>query len=152
MKKNWIRVLPDIEDDFNVTVNKSSGYAPWVLMFGESRRLRSANQLLAKIPSPNEVIDAKIQSEVNKRLEILTEKTKRIFNKKRVKAVPYVVGDKVAIENSQMAYGGELKPKFQSPFEEVHCLLNERYVLRKVGSRGRTNVAAHEQLRTWPTQ
>ena len=150
-EKHWTKLLPDIENDFNVTVNKSTGYAPWVLMFGKNKRLKAADQLLDDIPSQSEVIDAKaVQEKINKRLEKITEQAINRFNIKRVKAVPYTVGDKVVVENTQVSQGGKLKPKFHGPFEVMHCLPNERYALRRVGTRNRTTVAAHEQLRRWP--
>lgn len=150
-EKNWTKVLPDIEDDLNVTINKSTGYAPWVLMYGENRRLKATEDLLVNHPAVTEVDDTKvICKKVNERLQTTIDKTKQVFNEKRVKAVPYAVGDKVAIENSQLSYGGKLKPKFQGPFDIITCLANERYVLQRSDSRGRTTVAAHEQLRSWP--
>lgn len=150
-EKNWTKVLPDIEDDLNVTVNKSTGYAPWVLMFGENRRLKAADELLSDVPARKEIINADVvHMKAKQRLQQITEHARNTFNKKRIDAVPYAVGDKVVIENSQVAYGGKLKPKFQGPFEVTHCLPNERYALKRVGGRGRTTVAAHEQLRTWP--
>lgn len=150
-EKKWTKVLPDIEDDFNVTVNKSTGFAPWVLMFGENRRLRATDKLLTNMPVQNNVVDPEIvRQQAHSRMCEVTKKTIEDFNKKRVPAVPYATGDKVVIENSQLANGGKLKAKFHGPFEVTHRLPNERYALKRIGSRGRTTVAAHEQLRTWP--
>lgn len=53
-------------------------------------------------------------------------------------------------ENSQVAFGGKLKPKFQGPFEVIG-LPKERYVFRRESSRNMIIVAANEQLRSWPT-
>lgn len=152
-EKTWTKVLPDIEDDFNVTVNKSTGFAPWTLMFGEHRRLRATDELLASMSVQNNVVDAEaVRQQAQNRVCEITNKTILNFNKKRVPAVPYAIGDKVVVENTQLANGGKLKPKFHGPYEVTHCLPNERYALKKIGSRGRTTVAAHEQLRTWPDQ
>lgn len=115
-----------------------------------NQRLKATDQLLADMPLTNGTDTEAINEKVNNRLKKMNEQAKIVFNKKRVEAVPYVIGDKVAIENSQLSYGGKLKPKFQGPFQITHCLPNERYALRRVGSQGRTTVAAHEQLRTWP--
>ncbi|XP_049819699.1 uncharacterized protein LOC126264709 [Aethina tumida] len=150
-ENKWTKVLPDIEDDFNVTVNKSTGFAPWILMFGENRRLRATNELLNGVPIQTSDVDAEIlRQQAHSRVCEVTSRTITNFNKKRVPAIPYAVGDKVVIENSQLSNGGKLKPKYHGPFEVTHCLPNERYALRRIGSRGRTTTAAHEQLRTWP--
>lgn len=144
-------MLPDIENDFNVTINKSTGYSPHTLMFGETRRLRAADQLLADLPTRPDVIDADVvNKQANERLKKITEQTVKNFNEKRVKAVPYSVGDKVAIQDSQLAGGGKLKPKYHGPFDIISCLPNERYAVQRVGGRRKITVVAHEQLRSWP--
>lgn len=80
-------MLPDIEDDFNVTVNKSTGFVPWMLMFGESRRLRSTDKLLTSIPVPDNVVNADtIRQQAHSRLCEITSKTILNFNKKGVPA------------------------------------------------------------------
>lgn len=150
-EKKWTQVLPAIEDDFNVTINKTTGYSPNALMFGETRRLKAVEQLLADIPTQSEVMDADLAREnVIQRMESVTKQATTNFNRKRVPAVPYTVGDRVAIQDTQLAAGGKLKPKFFGPFEVTHCLENERYALRRIGGSRRTTVAAHEHLRTWP--
>lgn len=69
-----------------------------------------------------------------------TSKIINKFNKKRVPAIPYAVGDKYVIENRQLSNG---------PFKVTYCLPNDRYALKRIDSRGTKRVAAHEQLRTW---
>ncbi|KAJ8982169.1 hypothetical protein NQ317_013954 [Molorchus minor] len=120
-------------------------------MFGETRRLKAAEQLLTDIPSQDEIIDAElVRDRVVQRLECVTQQALTNFNKKRVLRSAYAVGDRVAVQNMQLATGGKLKPKFQGSFEVVYCLDNERYALRRIDDGRRSTVAAHEQLRTWP--
>ncbi|KAJ8953391.1 hypothetical protein NQ318_023508 [Aromia moschata] len=57
------------------------------------------------------------RDKVVQRLECITQQATTRFNEKRVPAVPYAVGDRVAIQNTQLATGGKLKPQFQGPFE-----------------------------------
>lgn len=54
------------------------------------------------------------------------------------------------VEDSQLAGGGKLKAKFKGPYTVRKVLPNERYELHKKGQR--TTVAAHEQLRPWPSK
>lgn len=55
----------------------------------------------------------------------------------------------MTVEDSQLAGGGKLTPKYKGPYIIRNALPNERYVLHKKGQR--TTVAAHEQLRRWPS-
>lgn len=52
-KNIWTKVLPDVDDDLNVTVNKSSYVrdginSPWVLMFCEKRRSQATKKAKKK--------------------------------------------------------------------------------------------------------
>jgi hypothetical protein len=59
------------------------------------------------------------------------------FDSTRFAAKLFQVGDLVAVEDSQVAGEGKLKPKYSGPYT---VLMNERYLLWKKGKR--TTVAA----------
>lgn len=66
--------------------------------------------------------------------------------KKRTVAKVFATGDLVLVEETQCG-GGKLKAKYKGPFEILKCLLNERYVLKRVNGQMRTTVAGQDQMR-----
>lgn len=149
-ESTWTVVIAAIEDNLNSTVHSVTGYAPAVLQFGRNPRLAATLQFLADAPPSDNFIDPdKAVAEARSRITNSANKQAQQFNKTRYCTSLFNVGDIVAIEDSQLAGGGKLKPKYKGPYTVRNVLPNERYVLQK---KGRTTVAAHEQLRSWPSR
>lgn len=145
-EQTWTFVLPKIEASINTTVHATTGVAPITLQLGTNPRLRATAQFLGDAPVTDHFVDAEeVLLMVRERLERAAATRAERFNLTRFDAV----GDLVAVEDSQVAGGGKLKPKFRDLFVVRTVLRNKRYLLAKKGKR--TTVAAHERLRRWPT-
>ncbi|XP_044764436.1 uncharacterized protein LOC123321000 [Coccinella septempunctata] len=146
-EKLWFQALPKVEDDLNNTVNKSTGYAPVVLMKNANKRLTATMNLLSDIVvKPIEVNKGALREKLN----VATNHTKKKFDETRKASYPFEVNQKVVMEVTQLSNGGKLKPKFIGPFEIKAVLPNDRYVLKRIGGQNRTTTAGQEQLRIWP--
>lgn len=133
----------------NTTVHSSTGFAPVVLHFGKNPRLNVTQQFLSDSVTTDHSIDLdKAVTQARARIECVEKERARQFNLSRFAAKLFSTGDIVAVEDSQLAGGGKLKPRYSGPFVVKKILPNERYLLNKKGKRD--TVAAHEQLRPWP--
>lgn len=143
-EKIWTTVLPAIEDNLNTTIHSVTGHTPKVLHLGTNPRLLATQQFLGDAPSADNFVDPdKAVAEAQVRMTNSANKRAEYFYIARSRANLFNVGDLVAIEDSQLAGGGKLKPKYKGPY-------TVRNVLQKHGGR-RTTVVAHEQLRSWPS-
>lgn len=148
-ENTWTRALPAIEDDINSTIHSVTKQTPAVLHFGTNPRLAATRRFLGNAPPTDNFVDP-VNAVVNARVRITNcaNKQARKFNQSRCSANLFAVGDAVAVEDSQVAGGGKLRPQYKGPYTIHKILPNERYVLHKKGKR--TSVAVHEQLRRWP--
>lgn len=147
-EKKWTTVLPAIEDNINSTIHSVTGHTPKVLHHGTNPRLLATQQFLADAPPGDNFVDpGKAVAQV--RLKRSANKRAQHFDDSRCRANLFTIGDLVAVEDSQLAGGGKLKPKYRGPFTVRAVLPNDRYALQSQGRR--TTVAAHDQLRPWPS-
>lgn len=150
-EKNWPSALAAIEDNLNSTVHATTGQVPAVLQLGRNPRLMATQNYLTDVTSlTNTLVDpekAVVEARVRMENDIKTQARK--FNASRYCSESFQPGELVAVEDSQVAGGGKLKAKFKGPYTVWKILPNQRYVLTKKGKR--TTVAAHEQLRRWPS-
>lgn len=150
-ESTWTTALAAIEDNLNSTVHSITGYAPAILHLGTNPRLAATQHFVGDSPTTDNFVDPdKAVAEARGRIINSANKRAQQFNATRYHSKLFNVGDVVAVEDSQFASGGKLKPKFNGPYTVRSLLPNERYVLQKSGKR--TTVAAHEQLRCWPSK
>lgn len=147
-ENTWVSALQQIETVLNTTIHSSTGFPPTVLHCGKNPRLPISQQFLpADAPAENFVDPDKAVEAAKANLKCIAEKQAQHFNLARYAPKLFTIGDCVAVEDSQLAGGGKLKPKYRGPFKVCQILPNERYLLQKGN---RKTVAAHEQLRLWP--
>lgn len=150
-ENTWTTVLPKIENDLNLTIHAVTGYAPSVLHLGRNSRLAATQQFLEDAVLTDNFIDPdKAVEDARFRITSTAIKRAQRFDVCRQRSSLFTVGDLVAVEDSQLAGGGKLKSKYTGPYTVRNVLPNDRYVLQRQAGR-RTTVAAHEQLRPWPT-
>jgi hypothetical protein len=144
-EKTRVDTLPDIENNINTTVHSSTGFSPMTLQFGTNPRLPATQQFLGDAISTENVVGDPDATLTQAREQITGIGRARAvkFDSSRFAAKLFGVGDLVAVEDSQVAGGGKLKPKYSGPYTVRKVLMNERYLLWKKGKR--TTVAAHEQ-------
>ncbi|KYB24603.1 hypothetical protein TcasGA2_TC031345 [Tribolium castaneum] len=121
-----------------------------ILQLGINPRLVATQQFLGDAPTSDHFVDPdKAVADARVRMQENTKKHAHRFDATRFRSSLFLEGDKVAVEDSQLAGGGKLKAKYKGPYTVSKRLPNERYLLTKKGQR--TTVAAHEQLRSWPS-
>ncbi|EFA05054.2 Retrovirus-related Pol polyprotein from transposon 297-like Protein [Tribolium castaneum] len=149
-ENTWTVAIAAIEDNLNSTVHSATGYVPAVLQLGINPRLVATQQFLGDAPTSDHFVDPdKAVADARVRMQENTKKHAQRFDATRFRSSLFLEGDKVAVEDSQLAGGGKLKAKYKGPYTVSKRLPNERYLLTKKGQR--TTVAAHEQLRSWPS-
>ncbi|GFT89018.1 uncharacterized protein TNCV_3084521 [Trichonephila clavipes] len=73
---------------------------------------------------------------------IVLLKNKETYNKKRIKAPEYQVGDLVAVQRTQFGGFLKLRPKFFGPYQITEVKARDRYTVEKVGDHAGPNVTA----------
>lgn len=141
----WSQILPKIEQDYNSSVNKTTGATPNELMWGKANRLQAVTTLLDNLPKESRCID---EEKIRSKIRASTDAMRQKFNEKRTICKPYYIGDMVVVENTQFS-GGKLNPRYKGPFEITACLPNERYAMKRPNG-SRHTIAGQEQLRPWP--
>lgn len=147
---HWTIALPAIEDNLNVTVHSVTGYSPAVLHFGTNPRLAATRKFLGEPPNDSFVDPEEAIPIAQQRMKKIGDRQAQRFNETRRRATLFKPGDVVAIEDSQLAGGGKLRPRYKGPYTIQKVLPHQRYLLHKKGRR--TTVAAHDQLRPWSSQ
>lgn len=146
----WTTALAAIEDNLNSTVHSVAEFTPAVLHLGTNPRLAATRQFLGDAVATDNFVDPdKAIAEARDRMINNSNKRAQQFNISHYCANLFNVGDTVAVKDSQLGGGGKLKPKYKGPYTVRSILPNERYALQKKGQR--LTVAAHEQLRRWPS-
>lgn len=148
-ESKWTSAIAAIEDNINATIHSVTGYAPAVLHFGINPRLTATKEFFGDLATDNYIDPDKAIANARVRMRENANRQAQRFNATRYATHLFTIGDVVAIEDSQLAGGGKLKPKFRGPFTIRAILPNDRYQLHRKGQR--STVAAHDQLRPWPS-
>ena len=121
-KVNWPKHLSKLAFAYNVTVNKSTGYSPYYLMFGRSARL-PIDQMFGIAPEEGDVKMRRSwdeyvkewESSMNEAFDIARQhaevsrnRNKRYYDKK-VRCVDIGVGDRVLHRNREQGGTGKLR-------------------------------------------
>jgi hypothetical protein len=144
-EKTRVDTLRAVENNINTTVHSSTGFSPMTLQFGTNPRLPATQQFLGDAVSTENVVGDPDATLTQAREQITRIGRARAvkFDSSRFAAKLFEVVDLVAVEDSQVAGGDKLKPKYSGPYTVRKVLMNERYLLWKKGKR--TTVAAHKQ-------
>lgn len=117
-EKNWPSALAAIEDNLNSTVHATTGHVSVVLQLGCNPRLKTSQNYLADVTLLiDTLIDpdtAVLKARVRMENDIKAHSQK--FNASRYCSDPFLLGESVAVENSEAAGSGKLKAKFKSAY------------------------------------
>ena len=118
-KMNWPRHLSKLAFSYNVTVNKSTGFAPYYLMFGRSPRLpidsvfQVGEDETPKIPKTYKKYADEWERAMNQAFTIAKENAEKSgdYNKqhRKVRGVEIEVGDRVLLRNREKGGTGKLR-------------------------------------------
>jgi transposase InsO family protein len=128
-KKNWKVHLPKLMFAYNSTVNKTTGFSPYFLLFGRESHLPIDSIFPVEAKQLNNKTYAKFvdnwQSAMKEAFEIANEKIKKTaeYNKKyydsKIKYVEVNVGDKVLLKNKETGGPGKLRSFWERKIYEV---------------------------------
>ena len=133
MKKRWKDLLPKLAFAYNSTVNKSTGYSPFFLMFGRNSRL-PVDAIFGLDPSPMVTMRRKSHKQFADEWKTAMEEAYKLanqnigkaasYNKKhydlRVHGVELKVGDQVLVRNVREKGGtGKLRSHWEKEVFKV---------------------------------
>lgn len=133
----WYKFVPRLQQAINGLVTRSTGFAPFQLLFGT--RIKTKEELELKEVLEKEIINSFNDDRDHKRQEAaihiakIQDENKRQFDKKRKEARLYSIGELVAIERVQNEKGLKVKTKMLGPYEVTKVKRNDRYEVRKIG-------------------
>ena len=136
--RRWYQHVARVQKALNSTYQRSIGMSPFELLFGT--KMRDCGDLRLKeyiedewrnlFIEQREELRAKAKEQILK----VQEENRRGFNKKRVEALKYSLGELVAIKRTQFGSGLKFKRKYLGPYEIVKVKRNDRYQVSKVGT------------------
>lgn len=136
--ETWYKYVSKVQSVVNSTVNKSTKYTPFQLMFGVE--MKTALEV-----NINEILEAEMrevfmadrdETRTKAREEIVRAQSeyKRNFGKRRKKETEFNVGDLVAIKRTQFISGKKLANEYLGPYEVTKCKCNGLYDVKKAAN------------------
>lgn len=134
---NWDNSLPNVIWGINNTVNDTTGYKPYDLMFARVGRSVCDISIPDRVSEP---VQSRRDTATN-RIRIASNKMKRNFDKRRKNSTIYKKGDYVLWRQAPTTSGNKVNSKlddlYSGPYVIIKELGNDRYKLRSVkGLRG----------------
>lgn len=146
----WDRVLDQTEYAINNTINRSSGKAPSVLLFGIRQKGRVHDALQEYLESLNDDnIDLnQIRADAETKIENEQNRNKLYYDAKHKQPKRYEIGDYIMCKNIDVTPGVNKKhlPKYKGPYEVVKVLPHDRYAVQDVPGFQVTQIPYHGVL------
>ena len=153
--KSWDREIPRLERDLNTTISKTTGKTPFEMIYGYIPRFEDGLTRALTVDSESYRCPTEIRREAIGRIDREKSKTKKRYDKSRLKNVVYEVGDIVYVKRNKSSTGEstELQPRFKGPLVIVGILSSDTYRVQSLNSKGsapRTDTTAHvSQIKIW---
>ena len=133
---NWYRYVDRVQQILNNTPSRSTQNTLFEILTGIDTRTRDFE--LRKLCEKQEIEELQYERDQvreNTRENILKiqMENRKTYDKNRIAAKQYDLGDLVAIKHTQYGTDTKLKPKFLGPYKVVAKLNHERYEVEKVG-------------------
>ncbi|CAK9827606.1 Pro-Pol polyprotein [Anthophora retusa] len=134
---HWYDVLEDVEFACNNTVNRSTGEAPSVLLYGVYQRGKVVDCIRDMLNPSGLAANARsletVRDKAAKQIKKSFDQNKQNYDKKRKVAGKYKVGDRVMLRNFvNVSDSAKLVPQFKGPYEVAKVLRNDRYVIKDI--------------------
>ncbi|CAK9829630.1 hypothetical protein ANTRET_LOCUS6933 [Anthophora retusa] len=134
---HWYDVLEDVEFACNNTVNRSTGEAPSVLLYGVYQRGKVVDCIRDMLNPSGLAANARsletVRDKAAKQIKKSFDQNKQNYDKKRKVAGKYKVGDRVMLRNFvNLSDSAKLVPQFKGPYEVAKVLRNDRYVIKDI--------------------
>lgn len=157
-ERNWDKGVGKLQWGLNNTLNKGIGKAPSEVLFGIQLLSKGDNifaNILEDTRSLNDI--QKVREETSAHIEKDQQIQKDRYDKNKIKAREYKIGDLVKILKPTPHNDGKSKkllPKFSGPFKITKVMENDRYEVSSIkGSaitqRDYCNVWAADRIKPW---
>lgn len=152
--ENWDRELKQIARDVNSCNNKSTGRAPYEVIYGYLPRFGEGQMRQLTQASETYEPAIRIQNEVREAIARAQQDYKSRYDTSRRVNVKYNIGDIVFVQTNPVATGEstKLQSRYKGPFVIVHVLPSDTYVIEKLTRKrnAKLRTTAHvSQLKIW---
>lgn len=142
----WTTYVSRVQLALNTTVNKTTGFSPLKILTGVNGRTPKVGALLSELNIEPEYDDVEsIRALASDRIEENAERMKTRFDKSKCKPTRLEIGTKVVYKSNQIRKS-KLDVHYQGAYEVIAILPNDRYKLKREGSRT-VVLAAREAIR-----
>lgn len=155
-EQNWDTCLPQVVWGINNTVNSTTGFPAYRLMF---KAKRSLLQEACNNQYDTEETANMVREKAKDNIERTSTRMKKRFDSKRRKPTLYKVNDLVLWSKSEAATKDairKLKEKYSGPYKISKCLGNDRYVITALkglkGYKKFSAVVASDMLRNFSNE
>jgi len=151
----WHKFVTRAQQYLNHVPIKSTGIAPFNLLFGTRMRLQEDPQIKEILETEQAIIFQEkrnqLRDEACKAIQKIQAENKRSYNKKRKLPNKYKEGDVVAIQRTQGGPGLKFSTKFLGLYRIKYTLRNDRYIVEKIGEGEgpRTTSTAVDHIKEW---
>ncbi|KAG5308161.1 TF26 protein, partial [Pseudoatta argentina] len=153
--ETWYKFVDRVQQYINSSMSRSTGLSPFELLIGKNMRLKDDLELKQIIEDETILLLQEKRETLREQAKIAIEKVQkenqRVYNRKRKRPNTYSIGDLVAIKRTQITPGSKLYPKYLGPYQIIHVLRGDRYVVSKVGEHEgpRSTTTSSENIKRW---
>lgn len=152
----WFKHVNKVQQFINSSHSRSTGTTPFELLFGLKMRLNDDPELRDLIQKEyyeafqQERTDLRIEAKKN--IAKIQKENQATYNRRRIRAKQYRIGDIVAIQRTQLGPGLKVCPKFLGPYRIKTVLRNDRYLVEKIGEHSGPNTTSTstDHMKPWP--
>ncbi|KAG5308159.1 TF28 protein, partial [Pseudoatta argentina] len=153
--ETWYKFVDRVQQYINSSMSRSTGLSPFELLIGKKMRLKDDLELKQIIEDEMILLLQEKRETLREQAKIAIEKVQnenqRVYNRKRKRPNTYSIGDLVAIKRTQITPGSKLYPKYLGPYQIIHVLRGDRYVVSKVGEHEgpRSTTTSSDSIKRW---
>lgn len=150
---NWDNILPDVIWGINNTLNETTGFKPYDLMFGHAGRSVCDVTIPGRVEEP---VQQK-RGKANVRIDKARGRMKRNFDKRRKNSTIYKKGDLILWRQAPTSTAGKVNTKlddlYSGPYVITKVVGNDRYQIRSIkgirGYKSFTGLVASDSIRPY---